>query len=96
MKIISGKSLVDLLKNQNLDWKISKNIIQKEFVFENFIEAFGFMTCVAILAEKQNHHPDWSNVYNRVNINLTTHDEGGVTEKDIRLAVAIEQLGLNK
>jgi len=92
MKIISEKQLSDLLKTKNLHWKITNHSIQKEFVFKNFIEAFGFMSRVAILAEKQNHHPEWSNVYNKVNITLTTHDASGVTEKDLELAIAIELL----
>jgi len=92
MEIISEKQLSDLLKTKNLEWNIRNNSIQKEFVFKNFIEAFGFMSRVAILAEKQNHHPEWSNVYNKVNITLTTHDAGGVTEKDLDLATAIEIL----
>ena len=90
MEIISGKQLSDLLLSKNLDWKIDNNTIQKEFTFDNFINAFGFMSQVAILAEKQNHHPEWSNVYNNVKITLTTHDAGGVTEKDLQLALAIK------
>ena len=92
METITGKILLDLLKTKSLEWKINDHTIQKEFVFANFIEAFGFMSRVAILAEKQNHHPEWSNVYNKVNITLTTHDAGGVTENDLRLATAIEKL----
>ena len=92
MEIINGKNLVDLLVTKNLDWKVADNSIQKKFVFKNFIEAFGFMSRVAILAEKQNHHPEWSNVYNMVNITLTTHDAGGVTKKDLKLATAINAL----
>jgi len=92
MEIIDGKNLVDLLATKNLDWKVADNSIQKKFVFKNFIEAFGFMSRVAILAEKQNHHPEWSNVYNKVSITLTTHDAGGVTKKDLKLATAIKAL----
>jgi len=92
MEIISEQQLPNLLKTKNLQWEITNRSIQKEFVFKNFIEAFGFMSRVAILAEKQNHHPEWSNVYNKVNITLTTHDAGGVTEKDLKLASAIEVL----
>ena len=92
MEIISGKQLSDLLLSKKLEWKIIGDTIQREFVFENFIEAFGFMTRVAILAEKQNHHPEWSNVYNKVTITLTTHDAGGVTEKDLKLASSIKKL----
>jgi 4a-hydroxytetrahydrobiopterin dehydratase len=61
-------------------------------VFADFVEAFGFMTRVALLAETANHHPEWSNVYNRVEIDLTTHDAGGITERDFKLAQRINQL----
>ncbi len=64
--------------------------IARRFTFADFITAFGFMTRVAILAEKADHHPEWSNVYNRVDITLTTHDAGGLSQRDIDLAKAIE------
>ncbi len=74
-------------------WKESDNSLQAEFVFDDFIKAFAFMTEVAFLAEKHNHHPNWSNVYNKVQIHLTTHDAGNiVTEKDRKLAKAISQI----
>ena len=57
-------------------WEEKDNALHATFTFKDFIEAFGFMTAVAMLAEKQNHHPEWSNVYNKVNIKLTTHDAG--------------------
>ena len=60
--------------------------IERRFAFRNFSEAFGFMARVALLAEKQGHHPEWSNVYNRVDVLLTTHDAGGVTELDLQMA----------
>lgn len=63
-----------------------------QFVFGNFVEAFAFMTAVAIEAEKRNHHPEWSNVYNKVNVTLTTHDSGGVTEQDVALATRVSEL----
>ena len=62
--------------------------IEAEFSFKGFNAAFGFMTRVALAAERQNHHPEWSNVYNRVTIRWTTHSEGGVTELDVKLARA--------
>ena len=66
--------------------------IQKTFVFRNFIDAFGFMTRAAFWAEKWNHHPEWSNSLKTVVVKLTTHDAGGLTEKDIKLATKMEEL----
>ena len=74
-------------------WIEEANQLKKSFTFQDFTEAFAFMTRVAFLAEAQQHHPNWSNVYNRVDIVLTTHDAGNiVTEKDHKLARAIDQL----
>lgn len=67
--------------------------ITREFKFKDFSEAFAFMTRVALLAEAADHHPEWSNVYNRVTITLSTHSAGGLTEKDVKLASAIDKLG---
>ncbi|MCY4333548.1 MAG: 4a-hydroxytetrahydrobiopterin dehydratase [Litoreibacter sp.] len=66
--------------------------IEKTFKFGNFVEAFGFMTRAAIHAEKLNHHPEWFNVYNRVEVKLTTHDTGGLSELDVKLASRMEKL----
>ncbi|HMP99897.1 MAG TPA: 4a-hydroxytetrahydrobiopterin dehydratase [Cyclobacteriaceae bacterium] len=74
-------------------WKEENNRLRKTFQFSNFIDAFAFMTRVAIVAEKMNHHPYWTNVYNTVSFELSTHDAGDiVTEKDHALARAIDQL----
>lgn len=74
-------------------WKEENNSLTRSFEFKNFIDAFSFMTKVAMIAEKMNHHPEWKNVYNKVEIVLTTHDEGNiVTEKDRLLAEAINIL----
>lgn len=74
-------------------WKEENNLLKKSFKFADFQEAFAFMTRVAFLAEAHNHHPNWSNVYNQVEIELTTHDAGNVvTEKDRKLAKAIDQI----
>lgn len=74
-------------------WKEENNQLSRVFKFNNFMEAFAFMTHVAFLAEKQGHHPNWLNVYNTVTINLTTHDEGNtVTAKDRKLASAIDEI----
>jgi len=74
-------------------WKEENNQLSRSFKFNNFIEAFAFMTKVAFVAEKMNHHPNWSNAYNTVNINLSTHDAGNaVTDKDKKLADEIDKL----
>ncbi len=74
-------------------WKEENNSLNRIFEFKNFSEAFAFMTRVAMLAEQHNHHPNWSNVWNKVNIQLTTHDKGNVvTEKDRKLAAAIDSI----
>lgn len=67
-------------------WSVQTGRLHREFKFKTFIEAFGFMTEVALIAESKNHHPEWSNVYNRVKVELTTHESGGVTERDVDLA----------
>ena len=76
------------------DWQFAPDpdAIKKSFKFSNFSEAFGFMTRVALLAEKLDHHPEWSNVWNRVDIALTSHDAGGLTQRDLTMAVAIDRL----
>lgn len=74
-------------------WKEENNSLKKVFTFKDFKEAFAFMTKVALIAEKMDHHPDWSNVYNTVTIKLSTHDAGNtVTERDRKLAHAIDEL----
>jgi len=78
--------------NKNPSWIVDNKTIKKEFKFENFIDAFGFMSKVAILSEKMNHHPNWQNTYNKVNIELTTHDKGGITSNDTKLAESIDKL----
>ena len=89
MKKLSEKEI-----NENLGslegWTYTDNSLQTSFEFENFKEAFTLMTRIAFEAEAQGHHPDWSNVYNQLEISLSTHDAGGVTEKDFKLAKAIE------
>ena len=69
-----------------------RDAIHKTFQFKNFVEAFGFMTQAAIWAEKLNHHPEWSNVYKMVEVTLTTHDTGGLSELDGKLAAKLDQL----
>ena len=74
-------------------WKEENNELKRSFQFSNFIDAFAFMTKVAFVAEKMNHHPNWSNVYNKVDITLSTHDANNtVTDKDRKLATEIDKL----
>ena len=74
-------------------WKEENNKLARTFEFQDFVAAFGFMSSVALIAEKMGHHPNWSNVYNSVTIELTTHDAGNVvTDKDHKLAAAIDKL----
>ncbi|MEM7323978.1 MAG: 4a-hydroxytetrahydrobiopterin dehydratase [Actinomycetota bacterium] len=71
------------------DWTVDGEHLRAEFRFDSFVTAFGFMTEMAFQAERLNHHPEWSNVYNRVTVGLTTHDAGGLTELDVQLATAM-------
>lgn len=73
-------------------WAVRDGKLHREFVFADFVEAFGFMTRAAIVAEKRNHHPEWFNVYHTVRVELTTHDAGGITERDVALARAMNEL----
>tara|TARA_Y100000768_G_scaffold361245_1_gene319153 strand:- start:436 stop:732 length:297 start_codon:yes stop_codon:yes gene_type:complete len=87
MKKISKAELAKKLKRLS-GWKLVKgrNAITKSFKFNNFLSAFNWMTAIAFYAEKQNHHPEWFNVYNNVDVTLSTHDSGGVTQLDINMA----------
>jgi 4a-hydroxytetrahydrobiopterin dehydratase len=73
-------------------WRYTGQALERRFEFPSFVEAFGWMTSVALHAEHMDHHPDWKNVYNRVEVHLTTHDSGGVTAKDLRLAKIMSAL----
>ena len=74
------------------DWTLQDGKLHRVFKFADFVGAFGFMSRVALLAERVNHHPQWSNIYRTVVIDLTTHDAAGITHKDIDLAMAISRL----
>ncbi len=77
MAYLIDKNQINYFTEKNPSWRIYNKTIKKEFKFEDFIEAFSFMTKVAILSEKMDHHPTWQNTYNKVTIELTTHDSGG-------------------
>lgn len=74
------------------DWSLVENKLYRRLIFADFVQAFGFMSQVALMAEAMNHHPEWINVYNRVEIYLTTHDVDGISERDFTLAHRIEKL----
>jgi 4a-hydroxytetrahydrobiopterin dehydratase len=73
-------------------WTIQNGKLHKEFVFKDFVQAFGFMTRAALHAEKMDHHPEWFNVYNKLKVDLMTHDAGGITANDVALAKVFESL----
>ena len=87
--LLTNDALAEVLADLD-GWSLVEDgtAIEAEFSFKGFNAAFGFLTRVALAAERQNHHPEWSNVYNRVTIRWTTHSEGGVTELDVKLARA--------
>ena len=87
--ILSNQQLENQLKELE-DWNIKNKKLFKAFKFSDFAQAFEFMSLVAILAEAMDHHPEWSNIYNEVEINLVTHSEGGITQLDIDLAKKID------
>ena len=86
------ESLLNNFLVKNPSWTLYNKTIKKQFNFKNFIDAFGFISKVALLSEKMDHHPNWQNTYNKVTIELTTHDLGGITSNDIKLAEAIDKL----
>ena len=89
-KKLLGNELDEMVRSLS-GWDLKDGKLQKSFKFSNFIEAFGFMTRIALEAEKINHHPEWSNVYNTVTVRLSTHDAGGITDYDIKLASIIDR-----
>ena len=98
-KLLEGKAReVNLEKLRSNGWALEsdRDAITKSFEFTDFIDAFGFMTKVAVLSEKKGHHPEWFNVYNKVKITLTTHDCSGLSEKDISLAKNIDGFAVTK
>jgi 4a-hydroxytetrahydrobiopterin dehydratase len=86
---LSGNELEEIVNGMS-GWEIKDGKLQKIFKFSNFVEAFGFMTKIALEAEKINHHPEWTNVYNTVSVKLSTHDTDGITDYDIKLAKIID------
>ena len=92
METLTQNEIEEYLNLTHINWKLKSNSIGRSFEFKDFIAAFSFMTSVAIIAEKSNHHPNWDNVYNKVNISLSTHDVGGLTKNDFDLASKIDEV----
>jgi 4a-hydroxytetrahydrobiopterin dehydratase len=90
MRKFSGAELKDALKTTP-GWSVVKAKLHKEYKFADFIHAFGFMATAALAIEKMGHHPEWFNVYNRVTVDLTTHDAQGITQKDFDLAKVLDE-----
>lgn len=74
------------------NWSIVEGKLHREYIFSDFVEAFGFMTEIALIAERQNHHPEWFNVYKKIVVDLTTHEASGITERDFELARHMERI----
>ncbi len=91
MAILTETQISSILSDLN-KWKILNGKLHREYTFPNFAHAIGFIAAAAIEIEKKNHHPEWCNVYNRVTVDLTTHDAGGITQKDVDLAKLLEGL----
>lgn len=92
MKNLNKQEIQDSMKEIDILWVLKGKFIHREIIFKNFVEAFSFMTAVALIAEKSGHHPNWKNVYNKVTIALNTHDADGLTNKDFQLAKGIDQI----
>lgn len=88
-ELLNEEALVQAL-SERPRWTVLEGKLRRTFVFRNFVEAFGFMTKVALVAERQNHHPEWFNVYKTVRVDLVSHDAGGITARDLRLADALD------
>lgn len=92
MKKLSLQEIQDRMSEIDTAWLVKGKFLHRELLFKDFVEAFSFMTAVALIAEKAAHHPNWKNAYNKVTIELTTHDADGITTKDFDLAKAIDTL----
>ena len=91
MSKLNEKEILTKLK-ENGSWTYKDSMLKRVFIFSNFIDAFKFMTLIALEADRMDHHPEWSNVYNKVKVNLVTHEVSGVTEKDFILAKSMDEV----
>lgn len=92
MKALSNDDVARYLENQLKNWTFKEKSITRDFKFKTFVEAFSFMTAIALEVEKIDHHPDWTNSYNKVGISLSTHSAKGITQNDFDLADKIDQI----
>lgn len=92
MKVLSEQEVTKYLTLHLKEWTFEKNTIKRDFKLKTFVEAFSFMTAIALEAEKLNHHPDWSNAYNSVSVALTNHEANGITQLDFDLANTIDRI----
>jgi 4a-hydroxytetrahydrobiopterin dehydratase len=90
--LVLSQNQLDAALSQLDGWSIQNGKLHRQYQFPSFVEAFGFMSSLALVAESTGHHPEWFNVYNRVTIDLTTHDAGGITQKDVDLAKKANEL----
>jgi 4a-hydroxytetrahydrobiopterin dehydratase len=90
MVLLNKQEVERKLNEISVEWVLNDQCIQRVLMFKDFVEAFSFMTTAALLSEKLNHHPNWENVYNKVTITLSTHDVGGLTDLDFKLAKAMD------
>lgn len=90
--LVLSSNQLDAALGQLEGWSIQNGKLHRQYQFPSFVEAFGFMSSLALVAESMGHHPEWFNVYNRVTIDLTTHDAGGITQKDVDLATKANEL----
>jgi 4a-hydroxytetrahydrobiopterin dehydratase len=92
MQKLNEKEIQEKMTIIDEAWKVKGKFLHREFLFKDFVEAFSFMTAVALVAEKSAHHPNWKNTYNKLTIDLSTHDADGITTKDFNLAKVIDTL----
>lgn len=92
MKPFTEQEVKEFMTKNLKDWSLEKNSLNRDFKFKTFVEAFSFMKAVALVAEKLDHHPDWSNSYNKVSISLTNHEAKGITQLDFDLAKTIDKI----
>ncbi len=88
----SSEQAVQQFLSTHKHWSLNENKLHRDFKFKNFTQAFGFMSMVALVSEKTNHHPEWFNVYNKVLVDLTTHEANGVSERDFIMAETMDEL----